>query len=575
MPARVLSWIILIIALAHGLPLSAQKVETVSYNGANETNTPITFKIHGYFRFRAFLFHNADLLNMERNAINGTEPYGHWIPYSEHNPNLNNSALSSFSQTATRRGAESLAWTDMRFRFEPSISIGTQMRIKTQIDVLDNLVLGATPDGFPLLTYAAPMIAFSQSQIPPSAGINSLRDSIRVKRLWGELMTPYGLLTFGRMGDHWGMGMVANRGDFFNDDYSNNVDRVMFVAKLGAHYFIPSIDFLSEGLLSTHLNYASSLQNNAVSVVRSLELYQGRPHDLDQLDDVTRFTVRFLRKTGQDMAKEQLANGKAVVNYGILSMLTLQNLSTENRLAVNWDGTTQPDQNPLGRVPVMEERDAWIFVGDAWFRLLYRRFRLEVEAAYVYGKINAGPYGTPVDINQFGLAVKVENVFLKDRLHLGFEFGFATGDEFQRNEKSTEIGIRSAPLSGIADGNYTSFKFHPNYRIDRILFREIAGTVCNAFYYRPWVEYKILKGFRIRLDAIYSVAHKVRGWPGKAPPLGLEFDIGITYRSSDDFQVGLSYALLIPLKGLDPDISTPKNEAGVAQAIQTRLVIAY
>ena len=53
------------------------------------------------------------------------------------------------------------------------------------------------------------LTAFSQGQIPPSDGFNALKDSILVKRVWGEVMTPLGLLRFGRMGSQWGLGLLA------------------------------------------------------------------------------------------------------------------------------------------------------------------------------------------------------------------------------------------------------------------------------------------------------------------------------------------------------------------------------
>ena len=35
----------------------------------------------------------------------------------------------------------------MRFRIEPTFNVSEDIRLKAQIDVLDNVVLGSTPDG--------------------------------------------------------------------------------------------------------------------------------------------------------------------------------------------------------------------------------------------------------------------------------------------------------------------------------------------------------------------------------------------------------------------------------------------
>src|SRR6187431_442375 len=104
--------------------------------------------------------------------------------------------------------------------------------------MLDNTMFGSTPD-YSFSRGLATGYAwdrdefglFSQSQVPQSSGINALTDSIRVKRLWGEVSTPVGILRFGRMGSHWGLGMVNNDGTRLDDDLGDNVDRIMFVAE--------------------------------------------------------------------------------------------------------------------------------------------------------------------------------------------------------------------------------------------------------------------------------------------------------------------------------------------------------
>ena len=79
-----------------------------------------------------------------------------------------------------------------------------------------------------------PLGAFDTTQVPPSAGNNSLKDSIRVKRAWAEYMTPVGELRFGRMPDHWGLGILHNAGDGYDDDYQSTVDRIMFITGIKA-----------------------------------------------------------------------------------------------------------------------------------------------------------------------------------------------------------------------------------------------------------------------------------------------------------------------------------------------------
>src|SRR5690606_32251986 len=130
-----------------------------------------------------------------------------------------------------------------RFRVEPTLVISDNLKIRTQIDLLDNLVLGSTPGGYANVPSAngyavaprdnfEPVSGLTYTQSPPRSGINSLQDSILVKRAWAEYTTPVGQLRFGRMPDHWGLGILHNAGDDFDGDYQSTVDRIAFFTAL-------------------------------------------------------------------------------------------------------------------------------------------------------------------------------------------------------------------------------------------------------------------------------------------------------------------------------------------------------
>ena len=118
----------------------------------------------------------------------------------------------------------------MRFRLNPELHISDNLRVMAQIDMLDNLVLGSTPEGYYNVPdgnggYQAaarggytPLGVFTTTQWAPVAGRQQHQNSITVKRVWGEYMTPVGMLRFGRMPSHWGLGMVANSGDGYDSD---------------------------------------------------------------------------------------------------------------------------------------------------------------------------------------------------------------------------------------------------------------------------------------------------------------------------------------------------------------------
>ncbi len=282
------------------------------------------FEIHGYFRVRAELFHNFSLgrVNTPATAIwpmpadnyynsAGTSgAFGPALCTGKESPeaptNSDNPTDRYPCKNKTQAGA------NMRFRLNPELHISDNLRVMSQIDMLDNLVLGSTPEGYAnepsgsgysvvKRTGYTPLGAFDTTQNPPTAGQNSYRDSIRVKRVWAEYMTPVGQLRFGRMPSQWGLGILANAGDGPDDDYQSTADRIMFVTGIKALdlYFAGAWDFVNEGATSD-----------------TLKLPQAQPYDLAQLDDVDQYVFAVVRRKNPELTKLALAQGQLVINGG-------------------------------------------------------------------------------------------------------------------------------------------------------------------------------------------------------------------------------------------------------------------
>jgi len=49
-----------------------------------------------------------------------------------------------------------------------------------------------------------------------------------VKRVWAKVNTQLGELVFGRMGYHWGLGVLHNDGNCLDCDFGDTYDRVAF-----------------------------------------------------------------------------------------------------------------------------------------------------------------------------------------------------------------------------------------------------------------------------------------------------------------------------------------------------------
>jgi hypothetical protein len=80
-------------------------------------------------------------------------------------------------------------------------------------------------------------------------------------------------------------------------------------------------------------------------------------------------------------------------------------------------------------------------------------------------------------------------------------------------------------------------------------------------------------GFELSLSAMYSQAWYSENTPGLSKPLGLEFNAGITYDTSDRFHVGLAYGLLVPFAGLQNTVTNASPS--VAHAVRFLTAIPF
>jgi len=520
--------------------------------------------LHGYLRLRADLNDGADL---------GLHPR----TYSD--PEDRGVSYPQFPRSATDRH-DTLAMANMRFRLEPTINVSEDVRIMAQIDILDNLILGSTPDGYPQNQYY-PLVMFSPGQIPPTAGFNSLRDSITVKRVWGEVMTPLGLLRFGRMPSHWGLGLLANdggpahydngpyvtqphylglTGQCFDCDYGSTADRILFATKLFGHYVVPMIDFTSEG---PYFSWSNE--------------YNGQNLDLDQLDDVNSYILAVFKRDKPEDIRRELLQGGWILNYGFYFVYRNQALDA---IDYNTRSPADPASGSRQAIDDYAVRNAEVYIPDIWVRFMWGKLRLELEAVAIIGKIGYTNVGHnldadgnligalaegSVDIMQFGAVLQGDYRMLDDKLILGLELGFASGDN------SPGMGVRPFAEKQFSyahgDTNINNFRFNLDYHVDMILWREIVGTVTDAFYLKPSVRYDVAEGFGAKLSAVYSSAIYSDSTRGKSHPLGLEFNLDIFYFSDDNFHAGIAYGLLIPFNGMD-DLGDDMARGGIGEANQ-------
>nr|MBK7070189.1 TIGR04551 family protein [Deltaproteobacteria bacterium] len=456
-------------------------------------------RLSGFLRTRGDLGHNWDLGRGPTPSLPSIWP----TPYVD----------DGASHTQTN--------ADMRLRVDASIEVGWGVSIRARAHVLDNLRLGSLPTG--------DLGGGSVTQRGPDQPID-------VRQVYGQALLPFGVLTVGRMGAlvDWGTGFFLNAGNGLDDDYGDVGDRIALTTPLA-------------GLLWTAL-YEISATGPASDAVRP----EIRPaFDLDPRDDVRTVAFSVARYNSPATRNRLLRAGRNTVEFGLVGSYRWQSYDVS------------AGDVPSARTALV--RDLTAFVGDAWVRTDLGRFTFEGEFVFVGFRIANASLDPAAMLNLAVTGRQYGGVLRADyrggeRFMARVEFGFASGDD------RPGFGARTAAQSGRAgdldglqfdltrtprDVNIQNFRFHPNYRVDLIMWRRLIGTVTDAWYVRPMVRYRIGPMLTAELAVIGSAAMEPNSTPSGKAPLGVETDIGLIYEQEHGFVMRLDYGLLLPLSGFD------------------------
>jgi uncharacterized protein (TIGR04551 family) len=482
-------------------------------------------ELDGYFRMRGSLYHNLDL-------DRGPTPSGEVLfPVSLSDPTR---------QLLT--AADARVRGDLRL-YAPSGGLA----LKVRLDALDNVLLGSMPEGIP---------SASTSQ-------RSDQPLFRLRRVYAEILTPFGLLAAGRMGNDWGLGMIANGGDCLDCDSGDSADRVAFVMPLVSHLWAFAYDFTAAG---------APVETKG----------EFRAIDVEPKAIVHTFTFAVSRYRGPVARARRNRAGKVTPEYGAFASYRFQ----DSDVPASYLPTASPVPVDAAQVVARGYEAA---AADLWLRFEGANFRVEAEAAYLHASVEQSSlvpgvrFREPVTSDQFGVALETEFGDDEGRFRAGLDAGFASGDSapgFGAFPEVGELPAQPGDLDGPQanppfDNEVDNFRFHPDYHVDRILFREIIGTVTDAVYLKPHFRYDLLalKKSRVTfgLAAVVSFAAAKESTPSGKAPLGFEIDPTLSYANDVGFRADLEQATLLPLAGLD-GVDLP---AKPAQLWRVRLSYAF
>ena len=538
-------------------------------------------ELDGYFRLRTDWFKNFHLGFTDDPALGGA-PFRRALSCNRVNAGCDNS-LSS---------------TNMRLRLEPTFNIDEGTSIHVQADVYDNLVLGSTPlgedySGIYSDTNLPPVGAFTEGQDPSVAGKNSDRDALTVKRAWAEVAVPLGILKFGRQPNHWGLGVWNNGGGNdpingtydYDGDYGDTVDRVSFSA------IIPGTSL--RAMIASDWNATRFVSNQTVANKGN----EGHPYDLEDGDDSNSWVGVISKMDSPQEFRDTVDRGDVAFNWGIYFEYKTQDWDQ------NLNGFTlggSPD--PLSYVP----RNLKTYSPDLWAKLGIGNVLLEGELVGQFGTLKSVAdldISGDHEIRKLGGVGRVTWKGVEGKLRLGFESGFATGDQWDSQANGTTVeGLTNVAYANqLGDPNvcntqhsctYSQFIFDREYKVDMILWRRLYGAVTNAVYAKPFLSYDLTKSITFKVSNITSFALKPIATPGNSDLYGTEFNGDLGYNGHRLF-AGFSYGVLFPFGamshpvtdvlqggtgyGYGPDVNGDANvgDGGTAHTIQMRMVLGF
>ncbi len=196
-----------------------------------------------------------------------------------------------------------------------------------------------------------------------------------------------------------------------------------------------------------------------------------------------------------------------------------------------------------------EDQKVGLWIGDLWGKAELGPVEVETELASVFGRGDLDTGANDVSIMAFG--GQLTGGLELDKLHLGLNLGFATGDGDTEDKK------------------LRAFAFDPDYDVGLMMFEQpmpvLAASVAtdsnegrnlsalrthnglsNALYLRPSVGYSLRPDLAVHLSFLAAQTAKLPEDQAAEKGYGSELDLNVDYRPFDHFRVDWTGGLFFP-----------------------------
>ena len=382
-----------------------------------------------------------------------------------------------------------------RLRIQPQINFEDKAKFVMMADLIDDVAWGDNSSLMPASIFAQDP-SFTRMEGVSQDFFGRSTSTAIIKRAWMEFDVPIGVVRVGRQESNWGMGILSNNGNGFDDKFGENhygstFDRVMFATRpiaviqgltgrkdTGIPFFMAvGVDRLVEDPLDEYYGYQCSLENaSGDRITDESPDYDPR---CDNEDLVTAQPGKDgIHDTEHDYVNDERPEAaRNDVWFGdndddAWEMVYVAIYRGED---LPWLGNT--GDFTLGAYVIDRrhvESNSRVMIYDAYTRFHHRGIYVEGEAVNIRGKTSglalpgtydpASKLSNPLykDANIWGWAARAG--YKKKKLEVILEAGHASGDE------------------NVADDQFTVRALHPDYNVGLLLFEEIMSRVTQ----RTW-----------------------------------------------------------------------------------------
>ena len=440
------------------------------------------FSLEGYYRFRGYSFHNL---------YNEQEEPGRYMT--------------------------------QRLRLQPQLNFENRAKFFMMADVIDDAVWGDNQ------SLASTALFADDPTLTHMDGVG--RSGFHIKRAWFETNLAIGTLRAGRQESHWGMGLLANHGNGFDDAFGENhvgatFDRILFATKPLA---VTKALFGFGSDIPLYMGYAfDRLVEDPLIQYYGYECEKGiTPDDEDYNADcynpdydiagngVTNLEHGYTDETRTDGSRRDGTNAWLMDNADDV---------TEHVGLIIYRGQNVPMFGSVGDFTLgaygiyrgQGETGSDAYIWDVYTNFLYRRMYFESEIVNIRGQTSAialpgatnegadSPLYKDVDI--WGYSSRVG--YKTSDLTVYLEKGFAGGDD------------------SVSDANFTGRPLAQDYNVGLLIYDQVLaaatantwgasgealwsdGGVYNSHYLNPIIRFSPIENWEVIAGYVYV-------WPDK------------------------------------------------------------